>query len=655
MKTFFFLVLNLLFFFDASAQKDGEVLMTIGKKNITAGEYKYIYEKNNRSDISKKTPDEYMELFTKFKLKVAEAESRQMDTVSKFLTEFEGYKTQLAKPYLTENVKINLLVKEAYERSKTDVKIDIIFLKLPQNPTPADTQSVYKKASDLRSQILSGTSWDTIASKYSDDRGAVRNFGHLPFISSEKIPYSIQNYIFKAEKNDISHPVRSAAGYYIIRKVDERPNPGEIQVAHIMMSVPQGISAEEAEAKKKRIDSIYTALKKGADFAELAKKSDDKGTSQKGGELQSFSTGRMVPEFENAAFGLKTKGEYTQPVKTDFGWHILKLIDKKTMKTFEEAEEELKQIVERDTERQDAVKLYVRGKLKKDFNFREENRPMKMHTMLDSTIFEAKWKAPSAEALTQTLFSINGKPTTEKDFVAYIENNQKRSRKSDLKDYVNQMYEQFITYSLVNAEIAALSEKQPEYRYLMQEYHDGLLLFELMETEVWNKAVEDSVGLNRFFDQNKANYKGQTELKISVFEYGKPKTAEKAVKILKKFKDEDGKTLASKVSTDEAEFKFIESGTYMSGQNKYAEELFNMQKNGDKIKAGEVYNLSNLNALVLTNEVISGRDKSLSEIKGLVISDYQTYLENQWIEKLKAKYPVKINETVFARLKAELK
>jgi len=304
MKKGFFLFLNLLAFLFASAQSDSEVLMTIGKKSITAGEYKYIYEKNNRSDISKKSPDEYMELFTKFKLKVVEAESRKMDTVSKFINEYEGYKTQLAKPYLTENVKINQLVKEAYERSKTDVKIDIIFLKLPQNPTPADTQSVFKKASELRTQIINGTSWDSIAAKYSDDRGAVRNFGHIPFISSDKIPYSIQNYIFKAKKNDISHPVRSASGYYIIRKVDERPNPGEVKVAHIMISVPQGISAEDADAKKKRIDSIYTALKKGADFAELAKKSDDKGTSDKGGELQWFSTGRMVPEFEIAAFGL---------------------------------------------------------------------------------------------------------------------------------------------------------------------------------------------------------------------------------------------------------------------------------------------------------------------------------------------------------------
>jgi len=655
MKYVFLVVLSLFSVLNINAQTDNEVLMTLGKKNITAGEYKYIYNKNNRSDLSKKTPDEYMELFTKFKLKVLEAETLKLDTTSKFKNEFEGYKTQLAKPYLTENVKINQLIKESYTRSKTDVKVDIIFLKLPQNPTPADTISVYNKAIGIRNELSAGTSWDTLAAKNSDDRGASRNYGHLPFITSEKIPYGIQNYLFSSKTGEISSPVRSSSGYYLIRKTDERANPGDVKVAHIMISSPQGTPEADAELKKKRIDSIYTALKKGADFSELAKLSDDKGTADKGGELQWFSTGRMVPEFENAAFAIKTKGAYTEPIKTDFGWHIIKLIDSKPPKTFEESEETLKQLVERDTERQELIKSYVRYKLKSEYKFKEENKPLKFHNALDSTVFEAKWTLNNPEGMTQTLFTINGKPYTEKDFAEYIQNNQKRTRKGDLKDYVTTTYEEFITHVLVQSEINDLASKQPDYKYLLQEYHDGLLLFELMEKEVWNKAIEDSVGLQRFFEQNKSNYKGQTELKLTIFEYQTDKIADKSLKIIKKAEGADGQAIAEKVSKNAQEFKFIETDTYLSGQNKYAEKLFEMMKNGEKIKAGEVLKIADYKAIVLVNEVITGREKAMSEIKGLVISDYQTYLENQWLEKLKSKYPVKINDSVFQKMKSEIK
>ncbi len=654
MKHIFLSIIFASFYFAAMSQSDDDILLTVGSKKVTAGEYKYIYEKNNRSDISKKTPNDYMDLFVNFKLKVVEAEALKMDTAESFINEFEGYKTQLAKPYLTENIKINQLIKEAYERSKKDVKLDILFFKLPYNPSSEDTLLVFQKASDVRSDLMKGAQWDTIAVKYSDDRGVQRNKGHLPFISANKIPYGLQNYIFKAQKNEISQPIRTKSGYYIIRKVDERDNPGSIKVAHIMVSAPKSLTKKQSDSTKVRIDSIYNALKNGADFAELAKLSDDKSSGQNGGELSWFSTGRMVPEFEQAAFSLKNKGDYTEPIKTTFGWHIIKLIDKKGVKSFEESKEGLQNLIERDHERQELIQNYVRYKLKKEFNFKEINKPVKLYKMLDSTVFQAKWKAGDISALSETLFKVNGKKYTEKDFTEYIELNQKRTRKTDLKDYVNDMYKKYITSVLVDTEIEELSKKEPTYRYLLQEYHDGMLLFELMEKEVWNKASQDTAGLLAFYEKNKENYAGKIELDLSIFEYGDPKIVKKAKKKLVKNKQFKPENIAKIVSEDEKEFKFIERKTYMEGQNKYAEELFKKLNKGEKIKRFDIIDLPDMHVLILVNDKIQGRTKAFDEIKGLVISDYQAYLEEQWVKELKQKYPVKINEKVFNRVKAEL-
>jgi len=403
------------------AQKS-ETLLTIGKKKISAEEFSHIYQKNNSSGIGEKSIDDYLELFVSFKLKVTEAESLKMDTSTAFKNEFKGYYEQLAKPYLIENEKYEDLAKESYERGKIDAKLDIIFVRKKKNASPEDTLLAYNKALNIRKRIMNKEEWNKVASETSDDKSVARNKGHLSYISLSKIPaYSIQNFIFNAKNNELSMPLNTKFGYYIVRLLDKRPNPGEITVSHIMIMSPESLSKEEAEKKKKKIDSIYERLKNGDDFVKLSKLSDDKGTSQKGGKLPTFSTGRMVPEFEKAAFSIKKTGDISKPVKTNFGWHIIKLNDKKPYPEYEKKKKDLRKQVKKDSEKRKIAENYVSYKLKNKFDFKENKQLENFYECVDSTIFKAKWKSEKADKISGTLFEINNVKYDASDFAGFLE------------------------------------------------------------------------------------------------------------------------------------------------------------------------------------------------------------------------------------------
>ncbi len=649
----FTLILLLVFFSTLIFAQNEDVLLTIGDKKVSKEEFSYIYKKNNSDNLNEQSLDEYLELFKNFKLKVVEAESLKMDTSSSFINELSGYRNQLAKPYLIENVKIEEFVKEAYNRNKTEIKLDIIFIKLSKNATPKDSTVAYEKAMKIKERILKGESFEKVASETSDDRQVAKNKGHLSFLPSLRIPYSIQNHAFGPNKNELSDPIRTDFGYYLVKLVDSRPAQGFFKVSHIMISAPKQMKEEEKKIKKQKVDSIYSRILEGDKFEDLVKFSDDKGTAKKGGELPEFTTGRMVPEFEKAAFALNNIGDISKPVKTQFGWHIIKLLDKRPPESFEKQKEKLKKVVENDPYRKNLIKNYVNRKLKKQYNFKEAGKYTNFYKLVDSTVFLGKWKMPKLKTKSK-LFTIDNKDYYTDDFAKFIEAKQKRRSKGEITPYVDKMYNNFVAESLNQTEKNNLEKNNLNFKYLMQEYHDGMLLFDLMKKEIWDKASEDTIGLKKFYEKNISNYKNQLNLDLSIFKYKNDKTFKLASKLLAKRGKYNDDKLLKKINKKGELLTKVSNGEYSKGENVYADKVLNMKKNNKLSAKQKIINLPKEKVLVYINGTKISKQKPFEEVKGIVISDYQTELEKIWIENLKKKYKISVNQSVFKSIKKSL-
>ncbi|MCF6183317.1 MAG: peptidylprolyl isomerase [Bacteroidales bacterium] len=631
-----------------------ETLLTVGNKKISANEFLYIYKKNNSDNINKESVDDYLNLFTNFKLKVTEAENLKMDTSATFKKELSGYTDQLAKPYLTENIKWKELTDEALKRNKKELKLDIIFIKLPQDATPEDTLKAFKKALKIRERLINGENFDSVAVATSDDRAVKKNKGHLSYLKPLRIPYNIQNFAFNAKKGDLSMPIKTDFGYYLIRLADIRPAKGFVKVAHIMIAengrLPDSVKAE----KKNKIDSIYTRLQAGDKFEDLAKLSDDKASAKKGGELPEFSTGRMVPEFEKAAFALQKPGDYSKPIKTRFGWHIIKLISTRPPDNIEKQRTKIKKTVENDEERKEIVRKFVIKKLKKDYNFKQLKSPDIILGLLDSTIYEGKWKMPVTKKPDFTLFTVNNKNYSDRDFAHFIEKNQKRNKKTDFKTLLNKYYNDFVYKILSQTEISNLKTTKPEFAYLLKEYHDGMLLFDLMKEKIWDKASEDTLGLKKYYNDNYDKlYSKQIKYNISVFKYQTAKDAKKALKLLRKSRNKyNDSLLVKKISKgDTLRFTKVDGGEYSKGENIYADKIFSSKNTNTQ----KIFNFPEDKLIIVINSEKIFKGKPFDEMRGVVISDYQNFLEKNWLKELRKKYPVTINQSVLTKIKSSLK
>ena len=359
---------------NAFSQAD-ETLITIGDTKVSKGEFERIYQKNNNNlynEKDKKTPEEYLELFIDFKLKVIEAEQLKMDTNSVFRNELAGYREELAAPYLTD-VKYNEeMVRDLYERTTKEVNASHILVMVPKNSTPEVEDEKLKRIEEIRKEIVAGKDFNEAAVEYSEDPSAKNNKGSLGYFTAFQMVVPFENAAFTTPVGEISAPVRSAYGYHILKVHDVRANQGEILVAHIMKMFPQNVTPEIKSNLKAQIDSIYAELKNGADFAELARtKSDDKRSAQQGGEMPWFSSGRMIPEFANPAFALKNTGDISEPIETAFGYHIIKKLNTKPVPGFEESKAMLEDRIKQDPERSITSKQVFVDKLKQEYNYSE--------------------------------------------------------------------------------------------------------------------------------------------------------------------------------------------------------------------------------------------------------------------------------------------
>jgi peptidyl-prolyl cis-trans isomerase SurA len=625
------------------------VLMKVNGQDVSAGEfirmYKKSYEPGNLKDL-----DNYLDQFVVFKLKVAEAVHSGYDTTKAFRTELSGYRNQLAQNYLTDPDTREKLLKQAYQRSLIEINGWHILVALPTEATPADTMKALKKAKDIRERIVQGESFEQVARSSSDDPSVKINGGNLGYFTAFQMIMPFEDAAYKLRKGDMSEPVRTPYGYHIIMVADRRPASGKIKVAHIMISVPPGASDKVATAAKDTIWSVYRKLVSGAAFTELVTKySDHKESASRGGEINWFGAGEIVSDFAEAAFKLKKNGDFTLPVKTVYGWHIIKRIDRKPPGTYEEMRPWLEGKINESYLNSISKKSFVE-KLKKEYKYTLNNTPVTWfieHT--DTMIIRGLSKYDRSSLPQGPVYTFASQQLSVKELINYIEKRGSIINTTDASFFIKNTIETRLSDQITSFENSILEKKYPEFRYLMNEFHDGILLFDISGRKVWNKTQDDSAGLRKYYDDNKSKYltKGSIEGKIYLL---RMKNGMKSlVSSYNKYnsKPDQDKRLVDKYVTRGDTLLTIKNGTWFKGDNIII----------DSVKWEEGVHLTGsgeLPALVVITKVHHPEPLPFSDVQNEMVTGYQEFLEKSWIKQLKDSYPVKIDKVVFEEIRKKL-
>lgn len=630
------------------AQGGDATLMTIGNTKISVSEFESVYHKNNTKETNgdTKSLNDYVDLFVNFKLKVKEAEEMGLDTSRSFRDELGGYRKQLAQPYLTDKDVNEKLLHQTYDRLQEDIHAAHILVKVAENALPKDTLEAYNKIMKIRARILKGEDFNKVAAEkgVSDDPSARENGGDLGYFTALQMVYPFESMAYNTKVGEVSMPVRTRYGYHIIKVIDRRKAQGEVLVAHIMVKTAPNMTKDDSLNAYTKINEIYGKLKAGNKFDELAQQfSDDKGSAKKGGELPWFGTGKMPADFEKVSFALANKGDFSAPMKTKYGWHIIKLLDKRGLASFDDMKNELKTKVGKDS-RSQVGRTSLIAKVKAESKFKENLKARdEFYKVVDTTLLDGRWEISKSAALKKPMFNLNDKVYTQEQFADFIASHQSKRPKADLKMVVNQLYSQFVDESAVAYEESRLDQKYPEFKALMQEYRDGILLFELTDQKVWSKAVKDTLGAKAFYEQNKNNYMWEERSDASVYTCADDKIAKQVRALMKKKKSE--KEILDVVNKTSQLNLQVESRIFNKGENEYVDKNWNPGTSLDeKTKDGKV-------VIVVTNKLMKPEPKSFNDAKGMVTADYQTYLEKEWIAALKAKYPVNVDKAVLSTVK----
>lgn len=628
----------------AFAQKE-PVVMTINDKPVTKSEFLQIYTKNNPNpSFDKDSLDQYMELFQIFKLKVAEAEALGYDTLPRLQKELEGYKKQLALPYLIDSVQNQAMVQEAYNRTATEVRCSHILVKLDPNASPKDTLAAYNRLLGLKARIEKGEDFASVAKSKlgSEDPSVVNNGGDLGYFTAFQMVYPFEEKAYTTQVGAVCEPFRTRFGYHILKVTDKRAARGTIKVAHIMISTGREASAETRQNAEKKINEIYDSLSAGASWEKIVSAySEDANSIKKSGELPAFGSGtsqRMVLEFEDAAFGLKRVGEFSKPVKTQYGYHIIKLIEWTPVKSYDLLRRELQAKVNKDERSKITQDSFVQ-KLKQQYNYayKADKGLAWFEQQIDSTFFMGKWKASSLKS-NKTLFVLGSQKFKQKDFAQYVEKNFRTVRKDAPAVVVKQLYTQWEKNQILAYEEALLPAKYPAYKALLQEYHDGIILYEIMQDLVWNKAVKDTAGLRAFFMENRSKYVWSQRLDATVYECKDEHVAVQVYGMLVSADTITSKEVLEVINKDSELNLKVRMNKFEVAQTPYLKDRnFTPGLN-------PVYSMDGKWYVIKVVAVLAPAPKEFNEAKGLATSDFQAFLEKKWLEGLRLKHKIVINE-----------
>lgn len=631
-----------------SAQKDTEVLFSVDGEPVTVGEFRYIYTKTNggTADFSKESVTEYLNLYERFKLKVARAKAMGLDTVTVLQNELAGYRRQLADNYLMDKQVTDRLVDELYTRQQTDVEFSHILLPFSGNPTDRDRQTVLGRAEDLK-KTLTPENFADKAREYSGDSYSKDKGGRIGYISAPfpRGLHQLENALYAGAANTVLGPVRSAAGYHLLIKHASRPARGEMEVAHILVRKPEGAAAGELPGK---IKMAQKALAEGEDFGKVAARlSEDKKTARSDGYLGFFGINRYEPTFENAAFALTNDGDVTDVIATSAGFHLIKRISRRGVQPLTDVRPLLEKQVKADgrfADAKDQMILDLRDKF--SVNVDEAAFGRYAATLVDSSFLDFRWSpSPTTETAPLITFADGTRIGIDALQEYYRKNNRKRvslGRNANSFTVAKKLFDEW-----TNEQVLAYAESRLEKDYfdfaaLMREYREGILLFEATKMEVWDKASEDTLGLQAFFAAHRDDY--QFEERAEVTQYSiNVKSGLNAQEVYEFAAANDKEATLAKFG------KGLTATTATMNKEDATTAGLGKLKTGERSAVTNVVGKGTA-AFAKIETVMPARAKELREARGYVIADYQDQLEREWVEQLRKQFPVKVNKKALSKL-----
>ncbi|MDP5028212.1 MAG: peptidylprolyl isomerase [Flavobacterium sp.] len=652
MKISRLLIFSFLFVSAFLSAQTKEVLFTIDNHPYYNDEFVRVYNKNLDlvKDDSQKDLDKYLDLFLGYKLKVEKANKIGLQNGLNYQNELKSYRNQLSKNYVNDSKVTNELVKEAYDRMQQEVRASHILVLVDEGALPQDTLKAYNKVIEIKRRLDAGEDFITVAQQTSEDPSVKENNGDLGYFSAFRMVYLFENAAYNTKVGQVSKPFRTRFGYHIVKVVDKRVNRGEVTVAHIMI-VKQNDAAQNEKAKT-TIDDIYKKIQQGEAFESLAQQfSEDKSSAPKGGVLQRFGSGQLSSEeFENVAFELKEKDQISVPFQSQFGWHIVKLIEKHPVRSFDEMKFELEEKIRKD-ERSLLITNSLAKKLRDKYTITKDVKIIaKIKAAVNDDFYSQTWVVPEkSKELNGDVLVINkDKKINAKLFLDFIAAKQKSNIKTKpIVRLVDELFEKFTEEQLIAYYNENLENEYPEFKNVMDEYRDGLLLFDLMEKEIWNRAKNDTIGLHNYFANNIKNYQWKKRYSADILSSTDKKIVEKAQKFLKKGKSLE--YIREQLNKDGKVNIMSKSGMYEEDYDVLS-QFENLSKGVTSIVSKDQYFF----VVNITDEKPAGA-KELSECKGKAISDYQQYLENNWVDELKREFSIQVNQDVFAKVKSQLK
>ena len=633
-----------------------QTLFTYGSNPVSKQEFLRVYTKNSltqKPDYSEKALREYLDLYSLFRMKVREAQNMRLDTVPSIGRELDNYRRQLAKTYLTDEQVNNRLVREAYDRMREEVRVSHILILASPSMQPEDTAVKYRLIDSLHRLVTTGKGdFAALAKQYSEDRGSAAAGGDIGYMTGLQTVYPFENAVYATPVGKISKPFRSQFGYHIVKVVARRPAQGEVQVAQIMAAAPESQGEAGVAAARKKLDSVRMAIRNGMSFADAAKKfSDDKFTADQGGVMEPFTVGRTTPAFEAAAFGLKRPGDITtEPVRTEYGLHLIQLMRRTPLKPYDSVASSIKRRVEADSRAQVARDAYFES-VKRKYGFTENP------SAFSALVAEMARRVPDTGAAAGTfrasdytgsqtapLFSIGGQSYTGADLMAYTENLTRGRLQGPKEPAMRDIYKMYVSKVVNDFQEQSLEKENPDFKALMGEYRDGILLFELMDRNVWSKAGRDTTGLKTFFADHAGKYTWEPGFRGAVYRFKNEAALKSGTELLQKSgttADDVARSLNSETTPDAVN---VQRGRYewsrftdVPRTAVPAKGVGQAQKNADGTYT-----------LVVTEETFSSvAPKTLEDARGYVIAEYQDHLEKEWNAELRKKYPVKVDEAVF--------
>ncbi len=629
---------------------DDPVLFTVGSTPVRVSEFTYIYTKSNqqKADFSEASLREYLDLYTKFKLKVQKARDMRLDTMPAFRSELEGYRRQLAASYLVDREVTEKLIREAYEHMKQDVEVSHILISCERNALPADTLAAYRRATALLQKVLGGIDFAQLARDSSEDKLTKEVGGYIGFITA-MLPdgyYWFEKAIYNAQPGVVPYVVRSHNGYHIIKVHSFRPARGEVEVAHIL--IRKGDNEEANVLKRMRADSAYLAAQRLNWDEACMLYSEDHVSASKGGYVGSFGINRYQRSFEEAAFALEKDGAISQPVETSVGWHIIKRLSRRPLPPFEEMRRALSERVKRDS-RSEVARRSLIQRIQQEANFKEfpENLKTWTNQQVDSIFHTFRWK-PDSTAPQTPLMQYGNRVYTVADFEEFLARSTRERMRGlghPIEQTINTLYQSWVDEAAVSYEESQLDKKYPDFRHLMREYEEGMLLFDAAKIEVWDRANTDSVGLQHYFDEHLKNKYMWDERAVVSF-YTLKSEDSTLLKKVREFAARNKPEAVLKKFNNKGEVLVRLEKTYEKGRNKELNDIWRIGGMSEPKKDAATKTAS----FIKVEEILPPSPKGLSDARGYAVADYQDYLEKRWVEQLRAQYPVKVNEEVLKAL-----